>query len=173
MSTNERCRLSYIWIVGFLESDFSVWPVPGIDTGIFRQCKQLVPDALAQGFTVPAGEIRSSNAAIEQSVTDKYGFFCGTVKTNTSGGMSGSAQDGQRVMSERNVIPLRQVTCSRRSKPFFHHLRQRSEYLRSHTFLYRFVRPVELRTDMKGLPHEGGPETVVVVHVGTKVVPDL
>ncbi len=104
MSTNERCRLSYIWIVGFLESDFSVWPVPGIDTGIFRQCKQLVPDALAQGFTVPAGEIRSSNAAIEQSVTDKYGFFCGTVKTNTSGGMSGSAQDGQRVMSERNVI---------------------------------------------------------------------
>ena len=105
MSTNERCRLSYIWIVGFFKSYFGVWPVPGIDTGIFRQSKQLVPDALAQGFTVPAGEIRSSNAAIEQRVADKYGFFCGTVKTNTSGGMSGSAQDGQRVMSERNVIP--------------------------------------------------------------------
>ena len=86
MSTNERCRLSYIWIVGFFKSYFGVRPVPGIDTGIFRQSKQLVPDALAQGFTVPAREIRSSNAAIEQSITDKYGFFCGTVKTNTSGG---------------------------------------------------------------------------------------
>ena len=94
MSTNERCRLSYIWIVGFFKSYFGVWPVPRIDTGIFRQCKQLVPDALAQDFTVPAGEIRSSNAAIEQSVADKYGFFCSAVKTNAPGGMSGSIQDG-------------------------------------------------------------------------------
>lgn len=92
--SRKRVFRLYIWIVSLLESDFSVWPVPGIDTGIFRQSKQLVPDALAQDFTVPAGEIRSSNAAIEQSVADKYGFFCSAVKTNAPGGMSGSIQDG-------------------------------------------------------------------------------